>query len=103
MLSCRPDWPGFWRSVVSTSSVASLDLLTGPDKAIWDHAERHGMTLITIDSDFAELSDRFVEGPAVVLVRIGNSTNRELRRRLGSVLTDIVDALATSERLVEVR
>jgi predicted nuclease of predicted toxin-antitoxin system len=61
-----------------------------------------GAVLITKDEDFVTLRALSREGPALVWVRTGNATRRQLLTRLGSVLPAILQALERGETVVEV-
>lgn len=72
------------------------------DASIWSHAARGGAVLVTKDEDFVALARRDPRGPAVVWVRIGNTTNDALWRALAPVLAEIVGALERGERIIEI-
>lgn len=59
--------------------------------------------IITKDEDFAEWVRRGRQGPAVVWLRIGNSSNRALQVWLEPLLPVIIRKLESGERLIEVR
>ena len=83
--------------------VADVGLLRADDRAIWEHASMMGATLITKDEDFVTMrtlkADR---GPAIVWVRIGNSSKSRLIGRFSIVLAEIVDALQRGETIIQV-
>ena len=70
---------------------------------MWNYASQHQSAIITKDEDFAEWVRRSRPGPAIVWLRIGNSSNRALLAWLGPLLPQIVTKLQQAERLVEVR
>lgn len=72
------------------------------DEDIWRHAARNGATLITKDEDFAALAVRDQSGPQVVWLRVGNISNDALWRAIDPRLDEIVQALNTGERVVEI-
>lgn len=72
------------------------------DDAIWRHAVRTGATLITKDEDFTALAVREQSGPQVVWLRVGNISNDALWRAIDPRLEEIVQALNTGERVVEI-
>lgn len=76
--------------------------LGGADDArIWSYAVEHRAVLITKDGDFVALARRSRTGPQVVWVRLGNVTNRALWSALQRVLSEIVDALNSGDRVIE--
>jgi predicted nuclease of predicted toxin-antitoxin system len=80
-----------------------VGLLNAGDDEIRVYAVNEGMTIVTKDEDFAIMRRLSANSPAVVWVRIGNATNRVLVERLRPVLTEVLDALADGESIVEVR
>lgn len=74
--------PGLARILVSSGHSAEHVFETGglgaKDEDIWTYAKQTGSTIITKDEDFAVKVCMRSEGPAVVWVRIGNSSNRFL-------------------------
>lgn len=73
------------------------------DSLIWDHALETGATIITKDEDFRIRAKRVSGGPAVVWLRIGNATNRNLLSWLEPRWPAIVQLLTEGDRLIEVR
>jgi predicted nuclease of predicted toxin-antitoxin system len=82
--------------------VVDSGLATADDRVIWDHAVETGAVIITKDEDFAIRRVLASEGPAVVWVRRGNTTRRELLAWFESLLPVVIDALERGDRLVEV-
>ena len=82
--------------------VLDLDLAAARDRDIWAHAGRVGAALITKDEDFAALSTLDPTGPAVVWIRLGNTTNPALFAWFSPLLPNIEKALASGEKLIEV-
>lgn len=48
------------------------------DRDVWEFARQHGFTLVTKDSDFADLSALRGFPPKVLWLQIGNCTTREI-------------------------
>jgi predicted nuclease of predicted toxin-antitoxin system len=59
--------------------VLDVNLAQSKDTPIWRYAIEHGAVIVTKDEDFAERVRRGRPGPAVVWLRIGNSSSRSLR------------------------
>jgi predicted nuclease of predicted toxin-antitoxin system len=72
------------------------------DLDIWRHADRTGACLITKDEDFVALAGKATDGPKVVWIRIGNISNAALWQALDAQIDEIVQALNTGERIIEV-
>ena len=47
-------------------------LAQADDRAVWDHAKRHGFTLVSLDADFAEMAALLGPPPKVIWLRRGN-------------------------------
>ncbi|HEX8167707.1 MAG TPA: DUF5615 family PIN-like protein [Beijerinckiaceae bacterium] len=82
--------------------VNRIGLGGAPDEAIWSHAAASAAVLITKDEDFVALARRNAAGPPVIWVRIGNVTNDALWRALEPAIPQIVSALESGERVVEI-
>ena len=53
------------------------------DREVWNYAKSNGFTLVSFDSDFADLSLLFGFPPKVIWLRLGNSSTN----RITAVLT----------------
>lgn len=84
------------------SHVADAGLLASRDRDIWRYAEANGAVLITKDEDFVTLRALNPRGPAIVWVRVGNATKRNLIARFVAALPAIVAAIARGETIVQV-
>ena len=83
--------------------VAEVGLRDATDPAVWDHALRERAVIFTKDEDFALRRLRAQTGPAVVWLRVGNSSNLALQRWLMPLLSEIERLVAAGEALIEVR
>ena len=83
--------------------VNAIGLGGAPDHQLWARATQRGSVILTKDQDFADLVRRSVSGPAVVWIRLGNTTRNALWRELEPILPEILGALERGERLIEVR
>jgi predicted nuclease of predicted toxin-antitoxin system len=72
------------------------------DLEIWLHARASGAVIVTKDEDFATLTRREPTGPQVIWIRLGNTTNAALWTALGPLLAEIIEALESGERLIEI-
>jgi predicted nuclease of predicted toxin-antitoxin system len=61
-----------------------LDLDQASDAALWQRARQDGYTIVTKDSDFADLSVLRGFPPKVIWIRIGNCTTAEVEKLLRS-------------------
>lgn len=83
--------------------VDGLGLRNADDIEIWQHAISKDSVIITKDEDFAERAARTASGPAIIWLRIGNSTNRALLLWLPPRWGEIMLLLEAGNRLIEVR
>lgn len=58
--------------------VIDCQLAEGDDRTIWRAAAEKAAVIVSKDEDFAILAGHFDSGPAVVWLRIGNSSRNEL-------------------------
>jgi predicted nuclease of predicted toxin-antitoxin system len=82
--------------------VEDTGLREANDGAIWAHAVKSGAIIMTKDEDFAARSVRDATAPAIVWLRVGNTTNRVLRTWIELRLPGIAQLLSQGSRLVEV-
>ena len=82
--------------------VKRLRLQQADDLAIARHAMRTGSIVITRDGDFQRLAAPLPQGPQVVWVRLGNTTNPELLDSWEPLWESIEHALMSGEALIEV-
>jgi predicted nuclease of predicted toxin-antitoxin system len=82
--------------------VADVGLTNASDKIIWSHAARTGAVLVTKDEDFVMMRALDNEGPAVIWVRIGNTTKRALIARFAEKFPAIIQALERGDTIVEI-
>lgn len=82
--------------------VSDLGLERSSDREIWSKATALGSVIVTKDEDFVTLRAFQPSGPAVVWVRIGNTTRDKLIGVMSSALPAIVAALQRGETVVEV-
>ena len=82
--------------------VIDLGMASADDSAIWKYAITVGAAIITKDEDFAIRISIVPTGPAIVWLRIGNTSNQALLSRFAPLMPKIEAALAAGENLVEV-
>ncbi len=88
---------------VDASHVQDLSLTAASDRRIFSAASAAGAVVITKDSDFAGLVQQRGSPPQVVWLRLGNTSNRDLRRIVLSAWPEAAELLAGGEPLVEIR
>ena len=82
--------------------VVDLGLASASDSTIWQQARERNAVIITKDEDFLSLRALRSDGPAIVWVRIGNTTRNALLRVMAAALPQIIAALERGEAVVEV-
>ena len=55
-----------------SEQVRSAGLDTADDRAVWDFAKANGFTVVSQDSDFADMAALFGAPPKVIWLRCGN-------------------------------
>ena len=70
--------------------VREIGLAEAADTATWEYAAKHGLTVVTKDADYRDLSLTRGHPPKVVWLRLGNGSTTEvvrlLRERHGELL-----------------
>ncbi len=69
--------------------VRDVGLNNALDESVWDYAIRHGLTIISKDSDFHQRSFLFGHPPKVVWIRRGNCSTKEIEAILRAHHTDL--------------
>ncbi len=82
--------------------VSELGLEKSADREIWSKALELTSVIMTKDEDFLTLRALQPGGPAVVWIRVGNTTRDALMQVISSVLPAVVRALERGETVVEV-
>jgi predicted nuclease of predicted toxin-antitoxin system len=82
--------------------VYDLGMANADDRAIWEYAVEVGAVIITKDEDFAERRARVGSGPAIVWIRVGNTSRRDLLVWFRFRLSVIVAAVERGESIIEI-
>ncbi|MEK7854772.1 MAG: DUF5615 family PIN-like protein [Acidobacteriota bacterium] len=91
------------RFIVDTQLPPALARSLEADSLIWNYALDHQAVILTKDEDFAARVLQTAKGPAVVWLRIGNSSSQALLKWFNPLLVQILDYLQKGDRLIEVR
>lgn len=77
--------------------VELIGLRAEPDQTIWDYAGLHGLTIVSKDNDFRQMS--FVMGPPpkVIWLSIGNAGTGAIARLLEKSVTSVTRFVANAE------
>ena len=87
---------------VEAVSLRSIGLRDSEDEAIFIKAREADVIFFTKDADFIELLERLGSPPKVVWLRVGNTSNQEMKRILSASFMNIVNLLESGNNLVEV-
>lgn len=87
---------------VSAVAVRDLGLRDATDREIFMAARRDQAIVMTKDSDFTQLLDRYGPPPQVIWLTCGNTSNAQLTIILTATLPHALALLAGGERLVEI-
>jgi predicted nuclease of predicted toxin-antitoxin system len=82
--------------------VCDVQLDAAADRVVWEYALKRQAAILTKDEDFVSLITLHPEGPAIVWIRIGNTSRQALIRWFEPLLPAIVTALQNGEKLIEV-
>ena len=58
--------------------VQHVGLDTATDQAVWAHARREVLTIVSKDADFADLATLWGAPPRVILLQLGNCTTADV-------------------------
>jgi predicted nuclease of predicted toxin-antitoxin system len=81
--------------------LVDLGLLAATDQQIWDEAISLSAVLVTKDRDFPLRRAASNDGPTILWVRVGNTSNRKLIELALRALPAIVDAIERDEAVIE--
>jgi predicted nuclease of predicted toxin-antitoxin system len=87
---------------VSAIAIRDLGLRDVEDREIFEAARHENAIVMTKDSDFVLLLDRFGAPPRVIWVTCGNTSNARLKEILTSTLPKALELLQSGEELVEI-
>ncbi len=83
--------------------VLDIGLAQAIDPDIWKRAADTNAVVISKDEDFADIVRRAAAGPAVVWLRTGNGTTKDLLGLVDPLWPSVEERLAAGDRLIEVR
>jgi predicted nuclease of predicted toxin-antitoxin system len=78
-----------------------LGLLEATDRQILDEAVSRSAVLVTKDRDFALRRTARNAGPAILWIRVGNTSNRKLIELVLQALPAIIEAVERDEAVIE--
>lgn len=87
---------------ISATAVRSLGLRDATDREIFAAAKQAQAVVLTKDSDFVHLLERFGPPPQIIWLTCGNTSNAHLRLTLAKVLPKALALLQSGEKLIEI-
>lgn len=87
---------------VKAVAIRDLGLRDATDQSIFETARKEGAIVMTKDSDFVSLLERFGSPPQVIWVTCGNTSNARLKEILTNTLPKALEILKAGEELVEI-
>jgi predicted nuclease of predicted toxin-antitoxin system len=87
---------------VNAVAIRDLGMRDAEDKEIFEAARRENVIVMTKDSYFVLLLDRFGAPPQVIWVTCGNTSNARLKEILTNTLPRALELLKSGEELVEI-
>lgn len=70
-----------YRSIITIQAIL-IGLAEADDSILWQHAKANDFTLVTQDSDFADMAGFYGPPPKVIWLRCGNQPTRVIELRL---------------------
>lgn len=87
---------------VQAVALRDIGLRDATDHEIFLAARREAAIVMTKDSDFLQMLDRFGAPPQVIWITCGNTSNANLKRILIQTLPEALKLLQTDEKLIEI-
>ena len=87
---------------LQTFALRDLGLRDASDHQIFLAAKQAGVVVVSKDSDFVELLERFGPPPQVIWLTCGNTSNANLQALLTATLPQAIALLESGEKLVEI-
>lgn len=79
-----------------------MGLRDASDIEIFETARQAGAVVLTKDSDFLDIQDRFGPPPQILWITCGNTSNARLKEILSGALPQAMELLRRGEPLVEI-
>ena len=87
---------------ITAQSVRAIGLRDAEDEEIFQAAREANVIVMSKDSDFLNLLDRYGPPPKVMWITCGNTSNQHMRRILKQTLPSAVRMLEADETIVEI-
>ncbi|MCD6013898.1 MAG: hypothetical protein K0Q79_3760 [Flavipsychrobacter sp.] len=87
---------------IKSCSLRSLNLRNAGDEEIFKKAKEKNVILMSKNSDFVKLLERFGSPPQIIWITAGNTSNAHMRQILTKHFTTIIEMLNSGETLIEI-
>ncbi len=87
---------------VKAFALRDISLRDAEDEEIFLEAKKANAVVITKDSDFLLLLDRFGSPPRIIWLTCGNTSNANLKIILSKTLRNAIDLINSGEEIVEI-
>ncbi len=87
---------------VQATALRDLGLRDATDRKIFESARQQRAVVMTKDSDFVELINRYGPPPQVIWLTFGNTSNARLKEILEKTIVQAINLLNSGESLVEI-
>ncbi|MBX3367353.1 MAG: DUF5615 family PIN-like protein [Phycisphaeraceae bacterium] len=91
------------RYKVEARMMSDMGLATTEDQDVFEAARAADAVIMTKDSDFEALVERFGPPPRVILVASGNTSNTRLKSILSASMEPALELIASGESLVRIK
>ena len=87
---------------VRAFALRDLGLRDAEDLEIFNVAKKENVVVMSKDSDFVSLLEKFDAPPKIIWLTCGNTSNANLKNILSNTLRDAIDLLENGEKIVEI-
>jgi predicted nuclease of predicted toxin-antitoxin system len=87
---------------ITAFALRDIGLRDAEDPDIFEAAKTQEVIMLTKDSDFVDLANRFGAPPQIIWLTCGNTSNARLKEILNATLLEALEILCSGEILVEI-
>jgi predicted nuclease of predicted toxin-antitoxin system len=87
---------------ITAFALRDIGLKDAEDPDIFEAAKTQEVIVLTKDSDFVDLANRFGAPPQIIWLTCGNTSNARLKEILNATLLEALEILCSGEILVEI-
>jgi predicted nuclease of predicted toxin-antitoxin system len=87
---------------ITALALRDVGLRDAEDIEIFEAAKTQEVIVVTKDSDFVDLANRFGAPPQIIWLTCGNTSNARLKEILNATLLEALELLRSGEVLVEI-